>query len=835
MDTVCQNKATGRLACGPHGRAPWSSKTRLQASSAPPEKPSAAPAKAPKLLATAMLLTALAAPAAAQAQAPSRAVAEPDGALEEIIVTARRRAESLGDAPVAVSAFSAEQLARRNIQSTQDLDRITPSLQFATSGQLSGNNSAAVVFIRGVGQIDPTPAVDPGVGIYMDEVYMGRSVGGAMDFRDIRSVEVLRGPQGALFGRNTIGGAVLLKTHEPGDELAGVARARVGEDNLYEGFVAVDLPINARWKSRFSAGFRQRDGYVRRVFDGRDLGDDNTLALNAALRFEPTAAFRLTLRGDFTQEDENGSPFVFAGINARAPVPAIVSVAAGCPGATIPFAPVAPGDPRFGPPNVPLSDDPRCANDLRALNEFTNGGTAAVESTLDHWGLSATAEWDLSRSLVLKSISAVRGTAWTGIRDADNTAFDMLTTAIDSDSQQFSQELQALMDFGRLTGVTGLYYFSEETDDRLSVPLAFPPAPPVIASLLGGGPGTRDLQRVNLRTASYAVFSEWTVDAGESLSVSAGLRYTEDKKTFEGAVLNLFPATRPDPEPLPTRATRAGGPLFITRRAFADTYSALTGSASVLYRLTPMLSTYLSYGTSFKSGGFNTRYNAPTADNLPVPFDKEQVATWEIGVKADLADKLRVNAAAFASQYEDMQLIFRQGVVPLLFNAGSASIDGVEVEFTYLPTAALSIEGGFSYLDDRIDSVTEVPGAAATITPDNALPLTPQWQGNLGLAYTLRPHARLRFTPRLDLAYTGRQFFDTVNTALVAQNEAVTFITAAMTLEDRQRGWQLTLSVDNLSDERFIEQGNASFATLGYAEAIYARPRNVLLAFSIDF
>lgn len=154
MDIVCQNKATGRLACGPHGRVPWSSKTRLQASSAPPEKPSAAAAKAPsKLPATAaglMLLTALAAPAVAQEQAPSRALAEPDSALEEIIVTALRRAESLGDAPVAVSAFSAEQLARRNIQSTQDLDRITPSLQFATSGQLSGNNSAAVVFIRGL-------------------------------------------------------------------------------------------------------------------------------------------------------------------------------------------------------------------------------------------------------------------------------------------------------------------------------------------------------------------------------------------------------------------------------------------------------------------------------------------------------------------------------------------------------------------------------------------------------------------------------------------------------------------------------------------------------------
>lgn len=204
--------------------------------------------------------------------------------VEEIVVTARRREESLQDTPIAVSAFSAEVLEDRQVRTTQDLEQITPSLQFKPAGQLSGNTAATVVFIRGVGQLDPTAAVDPGVGIYLDEVYLGRAVGGLLDFGDMAGVEVLRGPQGTLFGRNTIGGAILVRSRKP--ELGPrrtLAHLRLGADNLYEGYLASNLPLGSKAAARASGGLRKRKGYVTRVVDGRDLGNEDFLTFNSGL------------------------------------------------------------------------------------------------------------------------------------------------------------------------------------------------------------------------------------------------------------------------------------------------------------------------------------------------------------------------------------------------------------------------------------------------------------------------------------------------------------------------------------------------------------------------
>ncbi|TPW02688.1 MAG: TonB-dependent receptor [Alphaproteobacteria bacterium] len=191
--------------------------------------------------------------------------AQESGDSGEVVVTARRRAESLQDTPVAVTVLSAAALEAQGISDTTGLDLVTPNLQFTSYGTLTGNNSAAQVFIRGIGQTDATAAVDPGVGIYIDDVYMGRSVGGAMDFRDIASVQVLRGPQGTLFGRNTIGGAVLITSNAPGEGAGNTLRLGVGEDNLREGFAAFDIPVSDTFAGRVAFGFRDRDGYVTRA------------------------------------------------------------------------------------------------------------------------------------------------------------------------------------------------------------------------------------------------------------------------------------------------------------------------------------------------------------------------------------------------------------------------------------------------------------------------------------------------------------------------------------------------------------------------------------------
>jgi iron complex outermembrane receptor protein len=755
-------------------------------------------------------------------------------AFEEIVVSARRREEKLQDTPIAVSPFSAEMLEARQILQTQDLERVTPSLQFKPAGQLSGNTAASVVFIRGVGQLDPTAAVDPGVGIYIDEVYVGRAVGGLIDFGDIAGVEVLRGPQGTLFGRNTIGGAILVRTREPElGKFSSKARLRVGQDNLYDGLLALNVPLGDKAAGRVAAGFKRRDGYVRRAFDARDLGDDDSYSFNGGLMWNPSADFDLFVRADYAKRDENGAPFTFAGINEAAPVPAIVSVGAGCPGATIPFLP--PGNPRRGPPHVPLIADSRCANDFQALGDFTSGGTAPVLSTSEVWGVAGTATLNLTEKVSLKSISAYRSTESRGVRDADNTPFVILTTDLTTASEQFSQEVQARFDLDKVDAILGGYYFNETTNERASVPLAFPPAPPVIASILSGGPGTRDLQYSDLETDSFAAFGQVSVKPRDRLELTGGLRYTEDRKTYRGTVLNVFPSTLADPAPLPTRAIPEGGPLFVFNRPFEGKFSALTGSASAQYRWHESVSTYASYSRSFKSGGFNTRYNAPPPNFVPVPFGEESVNSYELGAKVDVGGDFRLNVAAFQADYDDIQLIFRQGVVPLLFNAGKARIRGLEAEFVDRLSGGLILEGALSTLDDGIKSITPVPGTTATVAPGDDLPLTPSFQGSLGLARPTVLNSRFSLTPRIDGSYTSRLTFITGSVPVIEQDGYVVANASLTLAHEGDKDWQLTAGVLNLFDERYLIQGNASLATLGYAERIFARPRNWFLQLAVDF
>ncbi|MHA6718647.1 TonB-dependent receptor [Sphingomonas sp. RS6] len=756
-----------------------------------------------------------------------------DAQTAEIIVTARRRQESLQDTPVAITALSAEMLADRQIQQTQDLERVTPSLQFKPAGQLSGNSASSVVFIRGVGQVDPTAAVDPGVGIYLDEVYLGRAVGGSIDFGDIAGVEVLRGPQGTLFGRNTIGGAILVRTQQPEPGVwNGRARFRVGEYNLREGFAALNIPIAPTLAARVSGGFRKRDGYVIRDYDGRDLGNDNGYSFNGALRWQPSADFDLSIRGDYSKRDENGAPFVFAGINEQAPVAAIASVAAGCPGATIPFAPLTPGNPRFGAPNVPMINDARCANDLQAKGPFVNGGTAEVKSSSEVWGVGATATVRLTDVAAVKLITAYRSTESRGIRDADNTPLLLITTDVGAKSAQFSQEVQLQLDWGSVNAIAGGYYFNEVTDERATVYLAFPPSPPVIGSLLGGGPGSRDLQVSRLKTDSLAGFGEISVKPIDGLELTGGLRYTTDRKTFLGTVFNLFPASLPDPDPLPTKAIPEGGPLFLYHRPFARSFSALTGSASIQYRWSPAISTYASYARSFKSGGFNTRYNAAPAGNVPLPFDEESVTSYEIGAKTNIG-RVRFNLSAFQANYDDIQLIFRQGVVPLLFNAGKAQIRGIEAELSYRAPWGLILDAGASVLDDKIKSITPVPGATATVAPGDDLPLTPALQANFGLGYELHLGGSTTLIPRVDGSYTAKETFITGSIPLI-EEDGYFVGNASLTLKLMDR-YEISAGVNNLLDSRYLMQGNASLGTLGYAERMYARPRNWFVQLSGSF
>jgi iron complex outermembrane receptor protein len=762
---------------------------------------------------------------AASAQTPSPSPESDAESLESIVVTARRREESLQDTPLAVTALSAAALERQQIVGTTDLDKIAPNLQFHSYGTLTGNNSAAQVFIRGIGQTDATPAVDPGVGIYIDDVYMGRAVGGAMDFRDIASVQILRGPQGTLFGRNTIGGAVLLTTNGPGEDAGNSVRVGVGEDNLRELFGAFDLPMGETWSARLSLGGRQRDGYVTRVSDGKDLGDEEMYTGQFALRFKPGESFQATLRADYTKEDENGSPFVFRAMNEGATFVGAASIAAGCPNILDPFPP---------PLLVGPLADPRCGNDAQELGEFRNGGTYPASSTLENRGASLVARWDVNDVFALKSITSDRRLEWTGTRDADNTPLLILHTNYSSRSEQFSEELQVLVDSERVDGVFGLYYFDEESFDRLLVPL--------------GNPGTSyDTQRVAMDAEARAAFTEWTFKFTEGLSATAGVRYTKETKGLEATMFNVAPASAPEPA-APTALCPFAGPpptqtgcLFLTTNRFEREFSATTKSASVQYRFNPRVMMYVGWSEGFKSGGFNQRYNAAPPGNAPISFNAETAESFEFGIKLDPTEHLRLNIAAFTTDYDDIQMTYRLGVVPLLFNAGVASIDGGEVELEFMPTPDFRIDASLGYLDAKFDSITPPPPfgpvtPTATATLSSRLPFTPEWQGHLGVSYTFHVGENWALTPRIDASHTAEQFFDAGNSVEIAQNEAVTLVNASLALESEDEKWRFVLSGNNLTDELYPVAGTSSLTTAsGYAEIIYARPRSVALSATRSF
>jgi iron complex outermembrane receptor protein len=748
--------------------------------------------------------------------------------LESIIVTARRRVESLQDTPVAVTALDAATLERQQIVTTTDLDKVAPNLQFHSYGTLTGNNSAAQVFIRGIGQTDATPAVDPGVGVYIDDVYMGRSVGGAMDFRDIATVQVLRGPQGTLFGRNTIGGAVLLTTNAPGEDVGSSLRMGIGDDSLRELFGAFDVPLGEaledKWSVRLSLGGRQRDGYVTRVFDGADLGDEQMYTAQAAARWEPSDSLTFTLRADFTDEDENGSPFVFRTMNEAATFVGAASQAAGCPNMIDPLPP---------PVLVGPLPDPRCGNDAQDLGPFLNGGNYLASSTLENRGTSLVVDWDINDVFSFKSITSNRSLDWTGTRDADNTPLLILHTNYTSKSEQFSQELQALVDTSRADGVIGLYYFDEDSFDRLLVPL--------------GNPGTSyDTQRVSMDGDAKAAFTEWTFKATDAFSVSAGLRYTEETKGLQGTMFNVAPASAPEP-PAPTAVCPFAGPpptqvgcLFVTTNRFERDFSATTKSASAQYRFNERVMAYVSWAEGFKSGGFNQRYNAAPPGNAPISFNPETAETWEIGLKLDPSDNLRLNAALFSSDYDDIQMTYRLGVVPLLFNAGVASIDGAEMELNFAPTENFRLDVSLGFLDAGFDSITPPPPfgpvtPTATATLDSSLPFTPERQGHLGISYAFRLGGGWTLTPRADVSYTASQFFDAGNSVEIAQNDDVTLVNVALMLDSNDK-WRFMLSGINLTDELYPIAGTSSLTTAsGYAEIIYARPRTWSLSATRSF
>jgi len=766
----------------------------------------------PLFLAISQILAATGAIALAPAAFAQEEKAE---GLEEVIVTARKVEENLQSTPISVTALSGESLEDRQIFSTDVLDQVVPNLQFSNNAPLAGNNSSSAVFIRGIGQTDPTSTVDPGVGMYIDDVYIGSAIGGSMALRDIANVQVLRGPQGTLFGRNTIGGAILLSTTDPGDEFGGEARLGTGEDSLIDAFVALDVPLSDTFKSRISLGMLKQDGYVHRP-DGVDLGDKDTFTATLKAVWEPSEKTRAVFGFDYTKADENGSPLVFAAMTETATFPRVASLDAGCPGLTDGAVP-PPGLP--DQPAVPMINDNRCANDLQQRGPYENNGTLPLYSTIENMGASVNLSFDFSEQWVFKSITAFRQLDWTGARDADNTPLTILHTEYDVSGDQFSQEFQLTYQTDPVVGVIGLYYFEQSSEDIATVYLNPPP------------PGVqRDSDNNDVDNTSWAAFTQWTFKFADKFAFTAGGRYTEEEK---GSYPDQFDYSTPNVKQVPVQWYR-------------DTFTSFIPSASFAVQWTDDAMTYLSYSEGFKGGGWNSHFNAvltPAQQAALQKFDQEEAQTIELGAKFTfLNNTMRLNMAAFTSDYTDMQLTYRgpapAGVAPFITNAGETSIDGAELEYTWEPNGQFHLETSVGWLDATIDDLSNIPLAILPpgLAEGNFLPFAPEWQVHLGLAYEIHAGS-VYITPRVDASFQPTTFFDATNTPEIAQLDDVTTVNAAVKFKRGDDSpWTFTVGVNNATDETYPIAGNSSLTTgSGYAEIAYARPMEWFASFQYDF
>ncbi|MFP3944098.1 MAG: TonB-dependent receptor, partial [Alphaproteobacteria bacterium] len=746
------------------------------------------------LLAACAAVALLGAPAFAQdeetpAEAEEPGVADDAETEDVIVVTARRTEETLQSTPVAVSAFGEEDLSDRLVFTLEGLQGNVPNLNIV---QGRGSSSSANIFIRGIGQPDALSTFDPGVGVYVDDVYISRIRGALFDIYDVERIEVLRGPQGTLYGKNTIAGAIKLVSRLPDEEFRAFSEVTYGSYDRGELRARVAGPIDEDWLYASASFFwADRDGFVEDPITGKDYNDKETVAGRATLVAEPTAASRYTLHFDYTRE----RPGITLG---RHEAPLVQTELA----ANLTFAgPLAPF-----PNNIPLFT-PTSVLEPAPTGEFDFETSTTIPQNrqdLDHFGISLKGEWDLSPSTTLKSISAYRNLEYDDFIDIDASVFRLGDVFVGVDQQQFSQELQLLYSNDRFNMVSGLFYLRENVesdqiafgDDIFTASLVIPSYPPLVLTRVAGPfPVTfrRDISD-DLELDSFAAFAHGTYALTDRISLSAGLRYTYEKKVYERA----------------TTVDSTGVLDFINEPDFAfafeqdESWQAATPSFTLDYQATDDALLYASIGRGFKSGGINGRANSPGEEQ---PYDPEFVTTYEVGAKTQWWEGMvTANLALFLNKYQDFQARVARGdafnVVFAVLNAGKLTTKGAELELMLQPWENGLISANVGYLDAQYDEFFDTDPTTGNIIDrsDDVVPFSPEW--NVG-AYAQQ------IVPLADVAnlvlagavkYRSEQWLSVDNQPGLVEDGYV-LVDLSATLETFDGRYYLKGGVKNLTDE----------------------------------
>ncbi|MCF8474038.1 MAG: TonB-dependent receptor [Emcibacter sp.] len=756
--------------------------------------------------------------------------------FEEIVVSARKREETLQNVPVSVTAFSGEGLENRGISNLQGINNFTPNLELS-NGRPDGGGSAAQAYIRGIGQSDFLFPNDPGVGLYIDDVYLARSVGGMMALVDVERVEVLRGPQGTLYGKNTIGGAIKIVTKKPTGELGGKVKLEVGNFDKINGSFSLNFPLSEKIYGRVQAGTLNQDGYVTRIADGIDLGNVNKDLFRADFVIEANDDLTILLAGDIQRQRQNGAPGTLLTIVDSTAGAAPLLDGGGNPihnpvtnqPAVVPGSGLIEG--LYNPVIVPLLWVPALglpagsAFDARWItgNAFSTNGTAPAVDNNDIWGLSMTLDWTLGEALSLKSISSYRKIKATFSRDGDHSPLPIVSTYNKFKQSQFSQEIQlsGVSFDGKLNWLAGIYGFNEKASDDNDVKLVS---------------GTFDIIGLELdltplsdiKVNSLAGFFHGTYDVTEKLSVTAGLRYTYDKKELSRTFLNTrsgFVITMREEGVAEADNGRFGPPL-------EESWSEFSPKFGVDYQATEDLLLYALYSRGFKSGGWSPRPQVGTEND---PYEPEILNSFEVGSKSKwYDDRLIANFSAFFNKYKNIQITTVQAdpggmlILPVE-NAGEAELYGFELEVKVMPTPELQIHMGLGYLHNEYTELDLTSG----IMMSNKLADAPELTFNGSVQYVIPVGDNGEISLRGGAAYKSKTYKDPFNTVPLTQPGYWLF-DAGISYETLDGDWRIALVGTNLADKKYLSNG-VDVSAFGYFEGYFGRPREYSLSITRNF
>lgn len=692
--------------------------------------------------------------------------------LEEVTVFATRTGETdLQTTPIAVTALNSEAIQKLNIENLQDVANFTPSLQITAQAGRAG--AAGSVTIRGIG--GDARESQAAVGTYIDDVYFASGFGNILGLLDVAQVEVLRGPQGTVFGRNTIAGAIQYRSTKPGDDLSGYARGTVGNYNRTDLEAAITLPVHETLSIRVAGMANSIDGYVDNLSDGGTQGDNETDAARIRAVWTPSDRLSVDLKAETISVEQEGRNNIVTAINPNAQFPFLAANGLFIPGV----------------PGVDLTGyDDSLVLPFNSPDDYAIAGVNDPEIfDFEYTVYQGSVTYDLSENLTLKSITAKIDSETEFLNDFDQTTFPILETQLFSELEAFSQEFQLSGNAfdNRLNFVTGLYYY--DSDDLGST-----------SSLVGIGFLPPGGITARVENESIAAFAQGTFDLNERLSISAGLRYTDETVTTS---VEEIPNSDAEFE-----------------------FNDVSPQVGVNYQASDDVFLYAKASKGFRAGG---QIPVPSLPEGAVPYDPEEAWTYEIGARMTFGDVLRINPTIFYTDWSDLQatvILFLPAPTVTLQNVADVEIYGLELEGEWFVTDAFTVNFSGAWTEASYKEVFPiVSDNGAGITTDSDLAGTPELSFALGGDYYHQLASNIGLNLNVSYSYIGEQrsFLQSPG-AIQLDSYGLLGARAQFDFGD---DFSLAIFGTNLTDEVYLLGGQdyAGGATAGHLELNVGRGR----------